>query len=160
MVLGPETRPEAGGGHQNLINKRMAEDYLSDSTSILSEAKAAKDGGRHHRAIRLSQESLELSLKAILRSVGIEYPKERDVSDAIQENIEKFPDWFRSATPKLEEGSTWLAERRGPSMYGDEIAGKPASQLFTDEDSAKAVEYADRAADLARRLFDEIFPTS
>jgi HEPN domain-containing protein len=135
----------------------MAEDYLADSTSILSEAKAAKHMGRHHRAIRLSQESLKLGLKAILRSVGVEYPKEHDVSDAIEENLEKFPAWFRSVTPKLEEGSTWLSERRGASMYGDEIAGKPASQLFTHEDSAKAVEYADRTVDVARRLFEEIF---
>jgi HEPN domain-containing protein len=138
----------------------MAEDYLADSASILSEAKAAKDMGRHHRAIRLSQESLELTLKAILRSVGVEYPKEHDVSDAIQENLDKFPDWFRSVTLKLEEGSTWLMERRGASMYGDEIAGKPASQLFTVEDSAKAVEYADRAVQVARRLFDEMFHTA
>jgi HEPN domain-containing protein len=135
----------------------MAEDYLAESASILSEARAAKDMGRHHRAIRLSQECLELTLKAILRSVGVEYPKEHDVSDAIEENLELFPDWFRSVTPKLEEGSTWLSERRGISMYGDEIAGKPASQLFTGEDSAKAVEYSERAIDVARRLFDEMF---
>ena len=138
----------------------MAEDYLADSTSILSEAKAAKDNGRHHRAIRLSQESLELSLKAILRSVGVEYPKEHDVSDAIQENMGKFPNWFRPTALELEQGSAWLAERRGPSMYGDEIAGKPASQLFTDEDSTKAVQYADRAVQLAGRLLEEMFPTN
>ncbi len=140
-----------------MINKRMAENYLSDSTSILSEAKAARDKGLHHRAIRLSQESLELTLKAILRAVGVEYPKEHEVSEAINENSGKFPDWFRSHTPDLEEGSVWLSERRGPSMYGDEIAGKPASQLFTADDSAKAVEYADRAAGLARKLFYEMF---
>ena len=138
----------------------MAEDYLTDSASILSEAKAAKEMGRHHRAIRLSQESLELTLKAILRSVGVEYPKEHDVSDAIEENLEKFPEWIRSVTSKLEEGSTWLSERRGTSMYGDEIAGKPASQLFTSEDSAKAVEYASHAVEVARRLFDEMFRTA
>ncbi len=140
-----------------MINKRMAENYLSDATSILLEATAAKDRGLHHRAIRLSQESLELTLKALLRAVGVEYPKEHEVSEAIEENLEKFPDWFRSHMPHLEEGSVWLSERRGPSMYGDEIAGKPASQLFTADDSAKAVEYADRGVDLARRLLDEMF---
>ncbi len=135
----------------------MAENYLSDSTFILSEAKTAKEKELHHRAIRLSQESFELTLKAILRAVGIEYPKEHEVSEAIKENLEKFPDWFRSHISDLEEGSVWLSERRGPSMYGDEIAGKPASQLFTANDSAKAVEYADRAVGLARKLFDEMF---
>lgn len=143
-----------------MINKRMAENYLSDSASILSEAEAARGRNLHHRAIRLSQESLELTLKAILRAVGIEYPKEHDVSDAITENLEKLPDWFRSYTGYLEEGSLWLSQRRGPSMYGDEIAGKPASELFTAEDSRRAVEYADRALDLARRLVHEMFSTA
>ena len=140
-----------------MINKRMAENYLSDSASILLEAKTARDRGIHHRAIRLSQESLELALKGILRAVGIEYPKEHEVSDAIDENLGKFPEWFRSQAAYLEEASAWLSERRGPSMYGDEIAGKPASQLFTAEDSRKAVEYADRALELAERLLREIF---
>jgi len=143
-----------------LINKRMAQNYLSDSTSILSEAKAARNSEVHHRAIRLSQESLKLTLKAILRAVGIEYPKEHEVSDAMKENLEKLPDWFRSQMAYLEEGSVWLSERRGPSMYGDEIAGKPASELFTADDSGKAVEYADRALELARKLLDEIFGTA
>jgi HEPN domain-containing protein len=143
-----------------MISKKMAENYLADATSILSEAKVAKGSDLHHRAIRLSQESLELSLKAVLRSVGVEYPKEHDVSDAIDENLQKFPDWFRSISPELKEGSEWLSERRGLSMYGDEIAGKPPSQLFTSEDSAKALEYADRAVNIARRLFNELFQTT
>jgi HEPN domain-containing protein len=140
-----------------LINKRMAENYLTDSASILTEAEAAKTRGLHHRAIRLSQESLELTLKAILRAVAVEYPKEHDVSDAIAENLEKLPDWFRSQTSYLEEGSQWLSQRRGPSMYGDEIAGKPASQLFTAEDSRKALEYANQAHALAKKLLQEMF---
>ena len=140
-----------------MMNRRMAENYISDSTSILSEAKEARGRKLHHRAIRLSQESFELTVKGILRAVGVEYPKEHDVSDALSDNLEKFPDWFPSQTAYLEEGSAWLAERRGPSMYGDEIAGKPASELFKAEDSRKAVEYADRALELARRLLHEMF---
>lgn len=128
-----------------MINKRMAENYLADSASILLEAEGARSRKLHHRAIRLSQESLKLTLKAVLRAVGVEYPKEHDVSDAMRENLDKLPDWFRSSTGYLEEGSLWLSQRRGPSMYGDEIAGKPASELFTAEDSGKAVEYGSSA---------------
>jgi len=39
-------------------------------------------------------------------------------------------------------------------------AGKPASQLFTDQNSTKPVEHADRAVDVARRLFEEMFGQS
>jgi HEPN domain-containing protein len=140
-----------------LINRRMSENYLSDAASILKEAHAARGNGVYHRALRLSQESLELTLKAVLRAVGIEYPKEHEVSEAIQENLNKFPDWFASETAYLQEGSAWLWERRGPSMYGDEIAGKPAAELFTADDSRRAIEYADRALEIGKRLLSELF---
>jgi len=140
-----------------LNSKRMAENYLRDAQSILIEAKAAQRRRLSHRAVRLSQESFELSLKGILRSIGIEYPKEHEVSDALKENPAKFPQWFQSRAAYLEEGSVWLSEKRGPSMYGDEIAGKPASQLFTLADSKKALEYANEAVKIGKRLSRELF---
>ena len=140
-----------------MINKRMAENYLRDAQAILIEAKAAQRRRLSHRAIRLSQESFELSLKGILRSIGIEYPKEHEVSDALKENSARFPEWFQSRAAYLEEGSVWLWEKRGPSMYGDEIAGKPASQLFTLEDSKKALEYANEAVKIGKKLSRELF---
>lgn len=142
-----------------MITRKMAENYLSDAKSILGEAKAARRRKLHHRAIRLSQESFELSLKAILRSVGIEYPKEHEVSDAIGANMAKFPDWFQSQVAYLEEASAWLSERRGPSMYGDEISGKPASHLFNNEDSRKALEFAKEAQRSCKRLLHDTFGT-
>ena len=140
-----------------MINRRMAENYLRDAKSILAEAKAARMGRLHHRAIRLSQESFELTLKAVLRSIGIEYPKEHEVSDALRENMAKLPRWFQSHVAYLEEASAWLAEKRGPSMYGDEIAGIPASRLFTSNDSRKAVEYSSQAQRFGKKLLREMF---
>ena len=142
-----------------MINKRMAENYQRDAKSILAEAKAARMRRLHHRAIRLSQESFELALKAALRTIGIEYPKEHEVSDALRENMAKFPGWFQSHIAYLEEASAWLTEKRGPSMYGDEIAGIPASRLFTSNDSRKAVEYASQAQRLVKKLLRETFGT-
>jgi len=143
-----------------LINKRMAENYLRDAQAILVEARAARRRRLFHRAVRLGQESYELSLKAMLRSIGVEYPKEHEVSDALKENSARFPEWFQSYTAYLEEGSVWLAEKRGPSMYGDEISGKPASQLFTAADSKKALEYANEAVRIGKRLLYEFFGRS
>ena len=140
-----------------MINKRMAENYLRDAQAILVEAKAARRRRLSHRAVRLAQESFELSVKGMLRSIGVEYPKEHEVSDALKENTARFPEWFQSQITYLEDASVWLAEKRGPSMYGDEIAGKPASQLFTDADSRKAVEHAAEAVRIAERLLREFF---
>jgi len=91
----------------------MAENYLRDARAILIEAKAAQRRRLSHRAVRLSQESFELSLKGILRSIGIEYPKEHEVSDALKENSARFPEWLQSHAAYLEEGSVWLWEKRG-----------------------------------------------
>ena len=142
-----------------MINKRLAENYLSDAASILDEAKSARDKRLYHRTIRRSQEAFELALKAILRSAGIEYPKEHEVSDALRDNVSKFPNWFREKAPYLETGSAWLSERRGVAMYGDEVSGKPASQLFTPSDSEQALEYAQEAVEITRKLLRELFKT-
>jgi len=133
----------------------MAENYLSDAKSIFTEAKAARRRKLHHRAIRLSQESFELSVKAILRLVGVEYPKEHEVSDAMRDSATKFPHWFQSLVADFEEASVWLSERRAPAMYGDEVAGKPASQLFNNRDSRKALTFAGEALRSCERLLKE-----
>jgi len=139
------------------MNKRMAENYLRDAEAILVEARAARRRRLFHRAVRLGQESFELSLKGMLRAIGVEYPKEHEVSDALKENSARFPEWFHTHIARLEDGSVWLAERRGPSMYGDEIAGKPASRLFTATDSRKALEYASEALKIGKRLLRHMF---
>jgi HEPN domain-containing protein len=44
--------------------------------------------------VRLSQECVELSLKAVLKAVGIEYPKIHDVSDILIDFVDRFPEWL------------------------------------------------------------------
>ena len=100
MVLDPQARHQAWGNRSDLINKRMAENCLRDAQAILTEARAAQRRKLAHRAVRLSQESFELSLKGILRSIGIEYPKEHEVSDALKENSARFPEWFEETVTR------------------------------------------------------------
>lgn len=44
--------------------------------------------------LRRAQEYVELSLKAILRSIAIEYPRDHDVGEALEAARETFPEWF------------------------------------------------------------------
>ncbi len=80
-------------------------------------------------------------MKAALRFVGVEYPKQHDVSAALTNVKDRFPKWFGAET--LAERAIWLAERREPAMYGDEGEGVPADELFTREDARKALSYAE-----------------
>ncbi len=50
--------------------------------SNLKQAKLARDDGAWHLAGRRSQESLEITLKGILRLLGLEVPKRHEVSCA------------------------------------------------------------------------------
>lgn len=138
-------------------SKEMAENYLNDAEIILEEAKTMFSKRIFHRAIRLCQEATELALKSCLRVVGVEYPRSHDVSDVLLENEDRFPAWFRKEIEGLVEASSWLAEKRGPAMYGDEIGGIPASRLFTQEDAEQALKYARKVVSLAFRLFKEFY---
>jgi len=131
----------------------MARDYIENSKIILEEALEAFRKGVYNRVIRLSQESVELALKGMLRLIGIEYPKVHDVSDVLNENRDRFPSKYRSEIDYLIEASTWLTEKRGVAMYGDERKGIPPSKLFTYDDAKKALEYANKVYQIVELLF-------
>ncbi|MEM3028253.1 MAG: HEPN domain-containing protein [Candidatus Bathyarchaeia archaeon] len=133
----------------------MAREYLEDAFYSLHEAKEALNGKRYHRAVRRAQESVELSLKALLRLMGVEYPREHDVGDVLIEvsQSREFPDWFKSELWTVNAISKRLAGERGPAFYGDEGAFTPPRQLYTREDADKAIKDAEKVYGLCFRLF-------
>jgi len=80
-----------------LNTKAMAESYLKDAEHSLVEARRAARSKMYHRAVRRAQESTELALKAVLRLIGVEYPKEHDVGGSLlRVDKKKLPSWFVS----------------------------------------------------------------
>lgn len=69
-----------------------------------------------------SQMCVEMSVKSVLLSVGIDYPKGHDVSDVFLQLVdqEKVPAWFRKEAPKIADIVAKLAEQRGLAGYGFE----------------------------------------
>ena len=53
---------------------KVAKSYLRQAKARLEDAKDAYIEGNYPYAVRLSQECVEFSLKAVLKAVGIEYP--------------------------------------------------------------------------------------
>ncbi len=115
---------------------KLAGDYLRGAESRLKDAESACKRGDNPEAVRYSQEAVELSLKACLRTVGIEYPKVHDVGDELKLNSSRFPAWFSQKVEEFAGISAELAGKRAASMYGIEVAGKGPSELF-DEDEAR-----------------------
>jgi len=135
----------------------MARGFLDRARARLLSAEAALERGDHPDVVRFSQECVELSLKACLRAVGIEYPKVHDVGDVLLASSERFPDWMRMHLPELTEISRDLAAKRSPAMYGVEPMGRPSSDLFDLRDAEEAVEGARLAFKLSSRLIKELF---
>jgi len=138
----------------------LSRDYLRRAEARLISARHALDQGYYPEVVRYSQECVELSLKACLRLVGVEYPKVHDVGDILRAESMRFPSWFREEIEKLAEISRDLAGKRAPSMYGVEAAGKSPEDLFNKDDAVKALESAEFVHELAKRLLEQARPNS
>lgn len=134
----------------------MARGYLEDAKYSLQEAREAIRMEVYHRSIRRAQESVELSLKATLRLLGVEYPRQHEVSDLLNRIIQtrELPEWFKSELETISLTSKRLAEERGPAFYGDENASIPPKELFTHDEADKAVSEAGKIYNICSKLFD------
>ena len=117
----------------------MALDYIKRARRCLKEARDALADNDPPMAVRRGQECVELSLKAVLRGLGVEYPKKHDVGEALEVVVPVVPFWFAAQIPAFAALSEKLARERGPAMYGYEAELTPASQLFTREDAEERV---------------------
>jgi HEPN domain-containing protein len=130
----------------------LARDYLARAKSRLTSAQAAIDRGEFPDVVCYSQECVEFSLKASLRFIGVEYPREHEVSDVLIEVRETFPEWFRDHIEEIASASRKLAVLRGPSTYGEEERGIPPSKLFGEKESSAALADATRVYSLCTKL--------
>ena len=105
-------------------NIDYARALLREAQPRIDVAASQVKWGRHAYVVRQSQEAVELSLKAALRLVGVEFPKEHDVSDALIQNSTKYPSWFSEGIPSMDRVSKELVQKKIPSMYGEEARGK------------------------------------
>ena len=137
-------------------NIELAVDYLYRAKRCLKEARMALEDGDAPGVVRRSQEALELAVKAVLRALTIEYPRVHDVSDVLQECRSRFPAWFRDAIDELATISSELALARGPSMYGDEERGIPASELFSRVYAEEALRKAEKVLELCSKLAENL----
>jgi HEPN domain-containing protein len=125
---------------------------MARAKSRLKSAEGAIDRKEYPDVVRYSQECVELSLKASLRSAGIEYPHEHDVSDVLLEVEERFPTWFRDRIEELARISRTLTLLRGPSTYGEEERGVPPSKLFGLKEASAALADAKQVHDSCSKL--------
>lgn len=135
---------------------KVAKSYLRQAKARLEDAKEAFLESNYPYAVRLSQECVELSLKAVLKAVGIEYPKIHDVSDVMFEVKDRFPEWFKAEMDFLCESSRVLVKKRELSLYGGEEAFLTPEEVIDEKDAGDATARAEKTYGLCERLVVEI----
>lgn len=116
---------------------RLAEDQLRRGESRLRDARRAYREQRWPDTLRFCQEAVELALKALLRSVAVEAPKRHDVGPVLETVAAVLPTEIRRQLPAAVALSAALADRRALAMYGNEVTGESASELFQSRTEAR-----------------------
>ena len=111
-------------------NTTMASDYIFRAQRCLREAELAVTEKDYAGVVRRSQEALEPAIKAVLRYLAVEYPREHDVGGLLAEVKNRLPIYLREELQGIQELSTELARLRGPALYGYEREGVPARDAF------------------------------
>lgn len=111
-------------------NTKMASDHIFRAQRCLKEAELALSEKDYAGVVRRSQEALELAIKAVLRYLTIEYPREHDVSGVLVQAGDRLPKYLRERLQDIVELSAELARVRGPALYGYEMEGIPARESF------------------------------
>ncbi len=118
---------------------RLSKLYINDALIILEEAQQSFEQEHWHRTVRKAQESVELTLKGLLRWAGIEYSKIHKIGEAL-----KNPKLQAILTQdELQQFATIvdnLTLNRGLAFYGSEDADIGASELFDREAAQKALD--------------------
>jgi HEPN domain-containing protein len=117
--------------------KNLAESYLKKAAVRLEILDLLFKKDAFSDVIRESQEAVELALKGMLRSVGIEPPKIHDVGKLLIEHKDKFPKNISRQVHKIAEISKRLRKERELAFYGD-IDFIPTEE-YTSEDAEKAI---------------------
>lgn len=135
---------------------KIALSYLRQAKARLEDAKDAAKERNYPYAVRLSQECVELCLKAVLKAVGIEYPKVHDVSDVLMDVKARFPAWFQKEMDYMCESSKRLVKKRELSLYGGEEAFLSPNDVINRTDAQDAVRRADKTFQLCHKLITQL----
>jgi HEPN domain-containing protein len=132
-------------------SRRLAEDYLDKAALRLEALDLFFARGRYDDVVREAQAIVELVLKGLLRSLGIDPPRLHDVSDTLRSHRERLPPFLAEELPTIAEMSAYLAGERSHAFYGDESGSIPPSELFSLKEAERIRDWTRRLVDLYRR---------
>ncbi len=125
----------------------MAISYIKRARNSLREGKGAFNCEDYPEAMKLSQDCVQLSLKAALATVAVDVPFKHDFSDAFSMVKEKFPDWFSCKVPEFTDIAGNLKKRK--------IANNGV--LFNKKEAEDVIKETEDIFKNCKNLINEIF---
>lgn len=130
--------------------RSLAESYLKKAVDRLDILDLLFKKDAFSDVIRESQEIVELSLKGMLRFIGVEPPKIHDVGGLLLEHEDKFPKDIAKLLKKLADISKRLRKERELAFYGD-IDFIPTEE-YTKQDAKDAIKDTQSVVSAAKKL--------
>jgi len=132
-----------------LTNQTLAQAYLKKAVDRLDILDLLHRKGAYSDVVREAQEIVELSLKGMLRAVGVEPPKYHDVGRLLLEHKDRFDKEIAENLGKAARISKWLRKERELSFYGD-IDFIPTEE-YSSKDSRQACRDAQWIVELSKK---------
>jgi HEPN domain-containing protein len=120
-----------------------AEKLCSEAYMAYFRSQKLSSVSDYNGAIEAAQHCIELSVKALFKLVGLEYPQKHDPSTKLEEVMERLDgleDYNKVSIARAKWISKMWEWAHSTSIYGS--LNVPASKLFKERDVKNAVEYA------------------
>ncbi|KYO66460.1 HEPN domain-containing protein [Thermovenabulum gondwanense] len=133
-----------------MTNETLARSYLLKAQKRLKILNVLLEEEAYSDVIREAQEIVELAVKGMLRQIGIDPPKQHEVSSLLIEYKERLPRDVISDLNEVVRISKWLRKEREFSFYGD-IDFIPTEE-YTLNDAEKAIKDAVFVVSVAQKV--------
>ena len=139
-----------------VTNIDLSASALRRAKRWLKGALRALEDGRWDDVVYCSQMAVEQASKAVLIALGIDYPREHDVSMAFKKisEIDGIPGWFTAILDELAENISTLAQLRGLAGYGYE---EGVDVDYFKDYAPEAYQKAEKHYDACLRLLSELY---
>ena len=102
-----------------MTSDELGRSYLTKAEVRLGVLEYLMEREAWSDVIRVAQELVELSLKGMLRMVGVDPPKWHDVGPVLLEQQQLLPGALRVEVDRMAAISRWLRKERELAFYGD-----------------------------------------
>jgi HEPN domain-containing protein len=137
-----------------VTNIRLGQSYVERAVARLPFLRQMQAAGLHADVVGESQEVVERALKGVLRIIGVDPPKQHDVSKQLAAQRDRLPRTVAANLREIRRFSKRLRRERELAFYGDEDF--VPSDEYDADDSDEAIVAAEAIVGWVSAGLDEL----